>query len=394
MKILQLVPRVPYPLTDGGAIGIFNITKYIALRGHTIRMLSFPQRGEYDVSPLRQFCDLKIIKGNTHHSVSKIVRSLVGSTPYTVLKYQHRSYKKALASELANSRYDVIHTDLLMMAPYAVWAKEQFGIPIVLREHNLESKLLARYVHNETNLFIKKFASVQANRLKSYEPHICEAFDACVMITKEDEDELQRMSLRVKTCVIPAGMDIPIKISAVHEIDKSILFLALLEWKPNIQGFLWFYKHILPLIVEKIPNVRIYIVGKGNSRELLHINSPNVEFIGFVESVIPWYERTQMCIVPLLTGSGIRIKILEMFSYQKAVVSTSIGCEGIEAENGRDLLVCDNPKEFADAVCRILNDKELRLKLGQNAQEVIKYKYSWNYVAEQFENVYLKVTGL
>lgn len=391
MNILQLTPLVPYPPTDGGSIGIYNITKHVAERGHRITMLALSNRRVEDVSAMRAICELRVVHQNTAHSLRWAALALMNSKPYNVMKYQHKEFYRVLDDELSNKPYDIVHADLLAMAPYAVYAKRKYGIPIVLREHNLEAKFLQRYAENETNFAARLFLRAQAKKLKSYEPAICEEFDRCIMITKEDDEQLRKLSLRVITSIVPAGIDLPISISVGEEEENNILFLALLDWKPNVHGFLWFYKHVLPLIVREEPKVLVSIVGKGNAPALKDLRDPHLRFVGFVESINPWMQRAQVCVVPLFSGSGMRIKILEMFAHGKAVVSTSVGCEGIHARNGQEILIADTPEEFACCVLKVLREPILRRALGTAAREVVRNEYTWPKIAEQFEQVYSEV---
>jgi len=388
MKILQICPRVPYPLHDGGAISMFNLTKHLALRGHQIKMLAFGKEASAPVEGLREYCDLSIVPHATANQPPAALLNIVARTPYTISKYHARQMYQQLDAAVARADFDVVHVDHLHMANYGVFLKARYGLPIVLRQHNLETAVMERFTRTQQSVWLRGYARLQYRKLLRYEPRLCEQFDCCVMITPEDERRLQTMSSRARTAVIPAGVDLPSPAGNVSEEPGNILFLASLDWPPNVDGFLWFYENVLPLVQSEEPAVQVSIVGKGQAPRLQRLEHPNVRCIGFVPEVASYLQAAQVCIVPLFAGGGMRIKILEMLAHRKSVVSTSVGCEGIAATHGRELLIADGPKKFAEAVLAVLRDPTLRLALGREARRLVEMKYDWPQIGAAFENVY------
>ena len=388
MRILQICPRVPYPLQDGGAIGIFNITKHLTMRGHQIQMVAFGKDKAASINGLRQYCPLAIVQHQTANSRLGAILNIASPIPYTISKYHTDAMFRKLQELVAPSRFDIVHVDHLHMATYGVFLKERYGLPIVLRQHNLETAVMERFTRTQQSAWLRGYARLQHRKLLRYEPNLCEQFDRCVMITPEDERRLQMMSQRVRTIVIPAGVDLPSLAGGVSEESPNILFLASLDWPPNVDGFLWFYENVLPLVRREEPEVQVSIIGKGQSPRLQQLKHPNVRFIGFVADVAPYLQAARVCIVPLFAGGGMRIKILEMLAHGKGVVSTSIGCEGIAAANGQELLVADDAKNFAEAVLAILRNQTLRLHLGRKARQLVEMKYLWPQIGTAFEGVY------
>jgi glycosyltransferase involved in cell wall biosynthesis len=391
MRILQICPRVPYPLHDGGAIGIFNITKHLALRGHQIKMVAFGTENSATAESLRQFCELFIVQHRTGSNRMAALRSLASEVPYTISKYHAPAMFEKLTGIVEHSQIDVVHVDLLHMAIYGIFLQERYGLPIVLREHNVESTIMERFTENQKNPLLRWYANILLQKLLRYEPEKCAQFDCCVMITREDEQRIRDLSSLVRTAVIPAGVDLPALTDPALEQSKSILFLASLDWLPNVDGFFWFYENVLPAVTREEPEIRISIVGKGHSARLQNLKHPNIRFVGFVEDVVPYIQASPVCIVPLLAGGGMRIKILEMFAHRKCVISTSVGCEGIAAANGRELLVADEAPEFARSLIRALRDRELRLFLGNNARRLVEREYDWRQIGAAFEKVYHEI---
>lgn len=393
MRILQLCPRIPYPFHDGGAISIFNITKYLALRGHDIRMVALSRQDQPIPAQLAQYCSASFVRAPTGHSPVTVVRSLIHRVPYIIFKYHHRAFYEVIERQVKDFHPDVVHADYLAMAEYALRVKQKYRIPAVLRQHDFETVLLERFGGNTTNRLLKLYVGQEYRRMRRYEPATCEKFDRCVMISREDERRLKELSHKAKTCTIPAGVDVPSPRQSKAVLEGSILFLASLDWKPNLDGFYWFYREVFPLVVREFQSASVKIVGRGDAPSLASIKDPSVAFIGYVDDVGPYLEEAAVCIIPLFSGSGIRIKLLEMLAYGKAVVSTSIGAEGIEVEDRRNILLGDTPEEFARAILALLRDASLRRNIQRNAEALVRERYSWPAVAQQFETVYIDVCG-
>jgi glycosyltransferase involved in cell wall biosynthesis len=160
---------------------------------------------------------------------------------------------------------------------------------------------------------------------------------------------------------------------------------------PNQDSFWWFFRSIVPEIVRRDPRVRITVVGSHPPRKIANLRHPNVEVLGYVEDLRSVMRRSQVCVVPLRVGSGIRIKLLEMFAERRAVVSTSIGCEGLGVVDGGELLIADDPVGFAAAVVRLLDDDQLRIEIGDRARKHVELRYGWEQIAAQYEEAYRSV---
>jgi len=391
MKILQISPRVPYPLTDGGKIGIYNIVKYLALRGHDITLVCF--NDEINKCPeLEKYCKLIIIRKKTKTTYLELFLNLFSSMPYGISKYCSPVAKKKIYDLLKKNKYDIVHLDHLHTAYYGVFVKNNFNLPVALREHNIENMIIKRYYKNQKNIFIKYYAYLQYMKLYKYERIICEIFNRCLMITKNDEEIMKKMNSNIKTSVIPAGVDTtyfyPIDIK---EEEYSLISVASMNWLPNIEAIEWFCKEILPLIKKKVQKIKLYIVGINPPNNIKGLANNNVIVTGFVEDVRKYIAKGQVFIVPLKTGSGMRIKILNALAMRKAIVSTSVGCEGIEVVDGKNIYIADNKQQFAEKVIYLLKNDDERKRLGQEGIKLIKEKYQWEKIAEQIETEYMEI---
>jgi len=392
MKILQLTPRIPYPPDDGGKIGIFGITKYLAQRGHEITLLSIAPSQNSDISGLREYCKVETAVMKTTNSYKGMFSSLFSQTPYTISKYHGRAVLNKLKDLLQRNRFDIVHVDHLHMAYYGKFIKKKFNLPVVLREHNVESTIWERYCQEILNPLAKVYAQLQFKKLYRYESRIVEDFDRCLMITEKDKERIKRMNPAVKACVIPAGVDT----SYFHPLDVpiepySIVSVASMDWLPNIEGVLWFYSTTWSLVKKRIPQVKLYIVGKNPPTEVEGLAGKDIIVTGFVRDVREYMAKAAVFIVPLRSGGGMRIKILNALAMGKAVVSTSVGCEGIDVENGRNICIANTEKEFAERIIELLEDESKRKELGEKGLNLIRQKYQWERIAERIEDEYKEV---
>lgn len=394
MRILQLTPKIPYPPDDGGKIGIFGITKYLALRGHKITLLSittFDQTTD-DISGLSEYCKIESVTMDTANNYIDMFLNVFSSAPYTLSKYYGRPFLKKLNEVLARNQFDIVHVDHLHMAHYGKFIKECFDLPVVLREHNVESTIWERYYKEISNPFKKAYIFIQYKKVYKYESEMTSYFDRCFMITEEDKRRIERMNPKVKACVIPAGVNTSFFYPLTLPIEPySIVLVGAMDWLPNVEGTLWFIERVWPLVKQKEPHSKLYVVGKNPPEEIRNLTGEDIIVTGFVEDVREYMAKAAVFVVPLKTGGGMRVKILNALAMGKAIVSTSVGCEGIDVENGKNIYIADTELEFAKGILELLEDSDKREKLGEEGLKLIKEKYQWERIAEQIEKEYEKV---
>ncbi len=390
LNILQICPRVPYPPIDGGKIGIFNITKHLAERGHRITMLAY---GESDAVPeeMSQCAEVIIVKHDTRTSAFTLASNLFSSLPYTVSKYQSQKMASAMRSLLAERDYDIVHVDHAHLAPFGALAKEEFGVPYCLREHNFEATIYERFAAAQSLPVLKQYLSMQAKRMRRYEIGQLALVDLCLAITNEDAKRI-REEVDVPLIVVPAGVDLTrhVPLSRMAELPHSILIVGSLAWQPQRDSVFWFLDKIFPRIRQQVPDASVTIAGMSPPKDLRERASDSVHIPGFVEDLDAIIARSQVLAIPLRIGGGMRIKILEFFAKAKAVVSTSIGAEGNIAENGAHYLAADSEIDFANAVIELFQSDQRRSELGDAAREFVEKVYSWQRIAAQIEQAYME----
>ncbi len=392
MKILFITSKVPFPPDDGGKIVTFETIRELAIRGNEITLVCFNSDQNKGLYEICRYCRLQLVKANIHNSYPKAFMNLFSSIPYTISKYQSDSFKDKLKHLISKNRYDVAVVDHLHMAAYGLFIKEQFKIPVILREHNLETVIWQRLYLETKNLLLKVYAWLQYKRFFKYESTIAARFDKCMMISSTDKLKIESMNPSIKACVIPAGVDtsyfFPL---AINEEQNSIISVGSLDWYPNVEGILWFLSDIWPLIKTEIPVAKFYIVGKNPPYKLIKLLSDDVVVTGYVKDVREYIAKSPVFVVPIKTGSGVRIKILNAMAMGKAIVSTAVGCEGLDIESEKNIYIAQTGQQFAEYVIKLLKNKDERVRLGNEAQKLIKQQYSWDLIGEMIENE-LKLT--
>jgi polysaccharide biosynthesis protein PslH len=397
MNILQIAPQIPYPLDNGGRIGIYGITNYLHKRGNNVDFVTYRKHCEYQSSydALKNICNPYILDIQTDNTSIGALKNLISLVPYNISKFIKNEMREFLIHYFRVYKPDIVHVDHAHMGWTVDIIKNITDIPIVLREHNVEMKIMKRFAENESNPFLKFFAKIQYEKFRKYEPMICSKFDNCILITNEDEKEILRLNPQIKTSVIPAGIDSKLlEIQSKETIPFSLFHIGSLKWLPNLDGLTWFLDEIFPEIIIRIPQTKLFIYGKGS--EDLKINpllKDNVVVKGYVKDIFVEISDKQVAIVPLRVGGGMRIKIIELMAIGKFIISTSIGKEGIDVKDNEHLLIANVQEDFINRISDVLNNNVNTNKIINNARDFIREYYTWEIVALQFENKYKELVN-
>ncbi|HEY3875136.1 MAG TPA: glycosyltransferase family 4 protein, partial [Candidatus Kapabacteria bacterium] len=270
MTILQLPPRMPWPLNDGGAIGIFNITKSLAALGHKIILVTYPHDDPNvtteGIKELSKYATVELVSKPLPSRNSVLLRTIVRGA-YPIERRMMPEMFELLRRILDRERFDLVHVDHAHMGKYGLWIKKEYGLPIVLREHNFEALIYERFARTELNPAKRFIARTHGRRLRKEEIGFLNAFEAIAAITEEDASIMRNAAPNAKIAVIPAGVDTDyFQPSDIGEIDDSILWIGSLAWDPNYDAIRYFLSTILPLILQKKPQVHFDIIGIDSER--------------------------------------------------------------------------------------------------------------------------------
>ncbi|MDB5034969.1 MAG: glycosyl transferase group 1 [Chlorobi bacterium] len=392
MKILEITSRLPYPLIDGARIVMYQLVYGLARQGHDVHVVAVDEEMT-DPGPLRDFSTVHIVPLRNPSQAIGAAMTLFSRNPYTQLKRDRREVYDLLDRLHAEHRFDAVFADQAHIAQYGSYMKQKHGLPYVLRCHNIEHEIYQRHISTVGNPLMRAYITLQTKRWARFEEEQMRMADACVGITRRDEEAIARMAPGVPVSTVPAAVDLdafPYTDPSDRE-RNSMIFLGNMGWPPNRNSVLWFTGEILPLILEKRPDAVCHIVGDNPPLGELPPASDNVSIEGRVPSIAPYYNRVAVGLIPLNVGGGMRVKMVEMMSSGMPVVSTRQGAEGNEAVPGEHYLLADTPRQFADAVLRLMADAGERERLARAARAFVADRYSIDGAGRMLERIMLDV---
>ena len=393
MKVLQISPQISFPPDSGGRLSIYGITKSLSERKHQVTFVCYTQGpiAKNAIYELKKICNPVFIDWDINNRFLPAAKNLFSKIPYNISKYYSKKLKEFIIDYLKNNKVDIVHVDHLHMAWVIDEIRKISNVPVVLREHNLEMKIMKRYYEQETNILLKFYSGLQYKKFLSYEPTQCVKFDSCLMVTREDEKSLLNLNPKIKSVVIPIGVDREIfNLEKSDKIPYSIFHIGALDWQPNYDGLLWMLNEVFPKIIEVYPNSYLYVYGKGCERLNPPRNIKNKVIIkGYVDNIWDEIKDKQVLVVPLRVGSGMRV--VEMLGAGYLVVSTSIGKEGIDVNEDEHILIADDSETFVNKIMDIFEKRIDINNITSNARQVIKEKYSWEKIASDIEMEYLNL---
>ena len=394
MKILWLNAGLLLPLDKGGKLRTWHLMRHLA-RHHDITYLCFaePTQTAEDRDGMREVCSIlesvprtDAPKG-TWRFYADAARYVVDPLPYAVAKYRSQPYAARVKWLLDQGQFDALVCDFL---PPAVNLPPSLGIPSVLFTHNVEAEIWRRHAETATNPLSRALMTQQWQRMLAFEREALTRFDVVLAVSAADGDTFQRLypgALRHPVHVVQTGVDTAyFTPSPGAERPAHMVFTGSMDWLPNEDGMLFFVRDILPRIRAAEPNATLSVIGRAPTPAVRRLaEQAGVEVTGRVDDVRPHVAAGEVYIVPLRIGGGTRLKIFEAMSMGKAVVSTTIGAEGLPVTAGHDIVIADEPAQFADAVVRLIRNSQERRALEIAARRLVVERYDWSAVAHDFE---------
>jgi polysaccharide biosynthesis protein PslH len=403
-KILVLTPQFPYPPHQGTTIRNYNLIAGLA-QANEVHLLSFGNQAQILDSPLHGLCrSVRIVQPPQRSMGQRLAGLFVSHLPDMAQRLPSPAYQAALDSTLEQEKPDVVEVEGIELAQYLFQVAESRGRPgeplLVFDDHNAEYVLQQRAfetdARNPRRWIGAAYSFVQWRRLRAYERRTCRAADQVVAVSEADAEALRRLVPGLQPAVVPNGVDLRFYTETVAPLDLphgpgegDLVFTAKMDFRPNVDAALWFAQEVLPLVRRGAPEARFWVVGKDPHPRLAPLrDDPAVQITGWVEDQRPYIAAAGVYVIPLRMGGGTRLKVLEAMAMGKAIVSTTVGCEGFEVVPGRELVVADTPADFAEAVLRLLGNPAQRERLGQAGQDFAASRYDWRLIVPKLEAVY------
>lgn len=389
MNILVLSSKIPYPPKDGGAIATLNLSLGLSEAGCNVSMLSFNTKKHYfppEKIPvtIREKINIECIETDTSLKFFDALYNLLfTSRPYISERFNKRSFSVKLEALLEISEFDIVQLEGPYLSHYIPLTRKLSKAKIAIRAHNIEHEIWRRKAKNETGLLTRLYLRNLAQRIRKFENHSFGLADMVIPISERDESVIQDMHPGIPCITIPAGInmeDYPVVSSSP---ENSVFFLGSLDWLPNQEGLIWMKKKVLPHLDTDDDHLLLHYAGRNAPREFLDaMKHPSLIYHGEVEDARTFMSRYKIMAVPLLTGSGIRIKILEGMALGKCVITTSIGAEGIPVTNGENILIANDGPSFANCLKKLIKDRSMAAKISNNARKFIQENFD-NFVISQ-----------
>jgi sugar transferase (PEP-CTERM/EpsH1 system associated) len=395
MKILWLKTELLHPVDKGGKIRTYHLLKQLKT-DHQITYLtlddgSAPADARDDAV---EYChDLIRIPHATREKFStgfyaELAVNMASPLPYAIVKYRSEQMTKAIEAATAKNHFDVVICDFL--AP-AVNLPRVLKTPVVLFQHNVEASIWQRHYEVQKNAIKKRYLYWQWRKMQNFERDACRRVDCVIAVSEADAEMMQRDYGLAKVYDIPTGVDVEFfkPTGEIATRPNSLVFTGSMDWLPNEDAMQYFINDVMPLVRQAVPDLRLTIVGRSPYPSLVELagRDSNIVVTGRVDDVRPYMEEAAAFIVPIRIGGGTRLKIYEAMAMEKPVISTTVGAEGLNVNDGEDLLLADSPADFAKAVVRVLQEPPFARQLGSKGAQKVRQLYAWNKVAEKFDSI-------
>lgn len=394
MRILFLAHLFPLPLDSGGKIKSYHTLRLLA-GSHEVHTIAY-LRGDEErgmVPDLRRLCDgveLPLIRGKGRQ-IADLLSSVSRGRSFIISRDFRADMLRAVQDAVNRFKPDVVHIDHLQMAQFVDFDGRY---KVVLDNHNVESMIIRRVAETSESRLMRWYAQMEWPKLRGYELDICRRCDLVLMVSDDDKAILRGLDASLTNIEsVPIGVDI----NHFQPIDRvagsrNMLSVGTMYWPPNVDSMLHFCRDILPLVSAEIADCTLTVAGQRPVEAIRALAAdPRIAVTGYVGDERELAADCGVFVVPLRSGSGVRVKILNALAMGLPVVSTSVGAEGLAVKSGEHLLIADSPAEFAKAVVEVLRDRELADHLGSNGRKLVCDKYSWERVGERLLSLYGKL---
>ena len=396
MRVLQLAPRVCWPLDTGAKLRNYHLARVLAERA-LVTLVAFANEGQRRGNLQDFYRQVFAVRRDGHNSFPKILRGAIGRTPLPLLNYTTRKMKQELIRILDVQDFDIVQIESIhLMAYLPLIRRAARKRPLaVLDWHNIESELMHQYGDRESNSFRKAYAKRTARLMSEFEKRALREFDAHVVVSEPDAERLRKLNSDARIFVIENGVDtayysdVAAGASNGTSTTNRIVFVASMDYHANINAAISFARDVWPRAREQKGDLIFTIVGRDPGPEVRELASlPGVEVTGTVDDVHPYYHEALAAIVPLRAGGGSRLKILEAMAAGVPVISTTLGAEGLDVKSGENILIADSDDQLTEAIIELAENVNQRTGLIEGGRALVSKRYDWEKVGAKLLGVY------
>lgn len=393
MNILLLCNKSPYPPSEGGPMAMNSIITGLLEAGHTVKVMAFnSEKYHVDIDSIpedyRKKTRIEFIDIDLTIKPKEAFKNLFSDESYHVKRFISEEFNERLIKVLKKERFDVVQLEMIYMTPYIDTIRKHSKATIVLRAHNVEHKIWERMA-KKTFFFAKRwYINHLVRTLRNYEMGILDKVDGIAAITITDAAYFRRVTA-TPVIDLPFGVDID-KFQPVFEVGDTPTFyhIGSMNWMPNEEAIRWFLKYVWDKVLARVPEAQIYLAGRNMPQWLRKIRKKNVVVVGEVPDAHAFVNEHNVAVVPLLSGSGMRIKIIESMALGKTVITTLVGAEGIQYSEFEDIIIADNVPKMVENICRLYQHPEEAEAIGLNARRLVEELYDNKKIINRLEIFY------
>lgn len=396
MKILQLCKKFPYPLKDGESIAVTYLSKALNELGHEVTLLSMNTAKHYtDLSELPDeydhYHDIHCTYLDNSIKLKDAFFNLFSKESYHVSRFVSSRFKAKLVELLEETDYDVVQLETLYLSPYVELIKKHSSAVVAMRSHNVEFEIWDRITEN-TSFWPKRwYLRHLTNKLKKYELDHLNDYDYLISVSDRDLKKFKQLGYKNGAMASPIGLDIDqyVKLNRQPSSKKfKIGFIGAMDWMPNVEGLHWFLESVWPQLNAEIPTAELHVAGRNTPESIRSLEIEGVTIHGEVHDAVDFTNDNDIMIVPLFSGSGMRVKILEAMALGKLVVTTSLGAEGIDAVDGEHILIAENSTAFVQKIKLSFQKTDQISAIGSNARSLVESQYDHRAIASRLVEKY------
>jgi glycosyltransferase involved in cell wall biosynthesis len=367
--------------------------------GHDVSLVALnPKKHNHyqhteDDKDLLSKINYRVYNIDTKVSMIDVAINLFSKTSFNIDKYYNAEFEKLLMRELRNTAYDIIQFEGLMVSLYLQTVRKFSNAKLIYRAHNIENQIWQRLSLQKSDPFKKSYLKMHAKRIKNYELEQLNNFHGIAVFTEQDKSTLLEYGTKIPIEILPVGINLDHYKPDLSKTEfPSLFFLGSLDWLPNREGIEWFLENFHKELTDGELPVRFYVAGTDIPERFDDYEVMGKIFIqGEVDDALEFVNSKSIMIVPLLSGGGMRVKIVEGMAMQKCIISTSLGAEGINFEHGVNVLIANDPDEFYEAIKNCIADEEYCRKIGLNARRLIEEQHDMNKVTKNLVQFYENV---
>lgn len=396
MKILQLCNKPPYPPVDGGTMAMNSITQGLLRAGCEVKVLTVitdkhPLDNGKTTEEYRQKTGIEGVYVDLEVKLLPAAVAALCGESYHVKRYRSEAFASKLEEILRQEQFDIVHVESIFLTPYVPLIRKYSQAKLILRAHNVEHLIWKRVAQSTRHGLKRQYIKHLSLTLRAYEMEHLQDYDGIVCITRNDADYFRANGCRRPIAAIPFGVELP-EIQELPETqgELSLFHIGAMDWMPNQESIAWLLDEVWPVVHREVPQAHLYLAGRKMPQRWLDTPIDGVTVVGEVPDAMQFIADKQINIVPLLSGSGIRVKIIEAMSAGKVVIATTVAAQGIDYTDGVDMLIADSPADFARQIGRCMADREFCLSVGAAARRLIAERYDGQRLTNELIDFYKK----